>query len=54
MKIEMDIKELPNPNKLELLADYIDMVWKNDKNFEVQTELRTWAKNIRNAIARNN
>ena len=41
---------LPNPCKLEALARWIDWNFENDPDPEVQTDLRQWAKKIRNAM----
>ena len=41
---------LPDPDKLEILARWFDMMYPSDTNPEVQTDLREWAKKIRNAL----
>lgn len=41
------LKALPPSERLELLAGWIDALHPNDKNTEVQDDLRTWAKNLR-------
>lgn len=41
---------LPDPDKLEILAKWFDMQYPSDTNPEVQTDLREWAKKIRNAL----
>lgn len=44
---EFDLFELPDPNKLETLADWLDLQYPNDKNTEVQCDLRLWASSLR-------
>lgn len=41
------LKSLPPPERLEVLASWIDALHPNDKNVEVQNDLRTWANNLR-------
>ena len=38
---------LPDPDKLDLLAQMFDVALPNDPNPEIQTTLRTWASKIR-------
>lgn len=38
---------LPDPLKLVLLADWIDLHYPNDPNTEIQEDLRKWANNIK-------
>lgn len=40
-------KALPNPDKLELLASWLDIRFPDDQNPEIQRDLREWAKAIR-------
>lgn len=42
---------LPNPAKLDLLADWVDLRYPNDPDPQVQADLRRWARNIRAALA---
>ena len=42
---------IPDPDKLELLADWIDKKHPNDSNPEVQRDLRMWAVLGRAALA---
>ena len=41
---------LPDQNKLELLAIWIDLNFEDDPNPEVQNDLREWARKIRRAL----
>lgn len=46
--LKIKLKELlPESEKLELLANWIDSMYPNDKDPEVQTDLRIWTNNIR-------
>jgi hypothetical protein len=44
---DIKVSELPNPDQLELLADWIDTEYPKDKNLELQRDLRKLAKEIR-------
>lgn len=41
---------IPDPNKLELLANWIDSMYPFDPNPEVQRDLRIWAKKGRKVL----
>ena len=41
---------LPDPRRLEILAAWFDLNFKDDRNPEVQNDLREWAKKIRRAL----
>lgn len=43
-------ESLPDPHKLEILAAWFDLNFKDDRNPEVQNDLREWAKKIRRAL----
>lgn len=43
---------VPDPDKLELLADWFDKRYPNDQNPEVQSDLREWARLGRTALAK--
>jgi hypothetical protein len=43
-------EKLPSPEKLELLAYWLDSKHPNDYNPEVKADLRKWAQNIREII----
>ena len=45
-------KDLPDPEKLRLLADLLDKLWPDDADPEAQTDLRKWARNIEAALSR--
>lgn len=49
---EFDIFELPDPNALEILADWLDLQYPNDRNPEIQCDLRLWASNLRKINAK--
>ncbi len=54
MKIEIDDGLLPDPVRLEIIAEWVEMVTKSvDGHTEVQDDLRKWAKNIREAQEKN-
>lgn len=42
---------LPPPDKLEMLADWIDVKYPDDDDPEVQLDLRRWARDIRAFLA---
>lgn len=42
---------LPDPDKLDVLATWIDVMYPDDSNPEVQRDLRRWADAIRAALA---
>lgn len=44
-------KALPPPDKLRLLADYMDKLFPEDPEPDVQTDLRAWATEIEAAQA---
>ena len=41
---------LPDPEKLDMLAEWFDARYPNDPYPEVQIDLRMWAKNARKAL----
>jgi len=43
---------LPDDEKLDLLADWIDLNFPDDENPEVQADLRRWARSAREALAK--
>jgi len=49
-RVERLEEALPDPDKLEILARWFDMQYPADTNPEVQTDLREWAKKIRNVL----
>ncbi len=44
-------EDLPDPDKLELLADWIDSKYPDDPNPDVQADLRRWAQSLRGWLA---
>lgn len=41
---------LPDPDKLELLADWLDVKYPDDNDSQVQLDLRRWARGIRDVL----
>ena len=46
------VRALPDPYKLNLLANWIDRKYPNDSDPEVQTDLRRWAEQTRAVLAK--
>lgn len=50
--VVVPVEDLPDPEKLRLLADLLDKLWPDDDDPEAQTDLRKWARNIEAALSR--